>query len=194
MLIVFSPLWRGTRISRSSRPASSMSSWRKSSSMRPATRRARTGHRRSTFTTRVSGSWKCQKSRHQWKKEKTVQPKLYRSLFPHDVFLSGGTFGYLLFCMFEPCRARTVRMSTFHSGRRRRTSPGCSATPRALFYKDIQCGCPFFVKKSFTSGVYYKKLLEKVCTLSKKSLEKVYILSKSRLKKFVISYITPLKK
>lgn len=38
----------------------------------------------------------------------------------------------------------------------------------------------FFVKKSFTSGVYYKKLLEKVCTLSKKSLEKVYILSKSR--------------
>ena len=62
------------------------------------------------------------------------------------------------------------------------------------FLKDIQCGCPFFVKKSFTSGVYYKKLLEKVCTLSKKSLEKVYILSKSRLKKFVISYITPLKK
>ena len=57
------------------------------------------------------------------------------------------------------------------------------AMPRALFYKDIQCGCPFFVKKSFTSGVYYKKLLEKV-----------YILSKSRLKKFVISYITPLKK
>ena len=99
-----------------------------------------------------------------------------------------------LFSMFKPCRARTVRMSTLRSGRRRRTSPGCSATPRALFYKDIQCGCPFFVKKSFTSGVYYKKLLEKVCTLSKKSLEKVYILSKSRLKKFVISYITPLKK
>ena len=99
-----------------------------------------------------------------------------------------------LFCMFKPCRVRTVRMSTLRSGRRRRTSPGCSATPRALFYKDIQCGCPFFVKKSFTSGVYYKKLLEKVCTLSKKSLEKVYILSKSRLKKFVISYITPLKK
>jgi hypothetical protein len=98
------------------------------------------------------------------------------------------------FCMFKPCRARTVRMSTLRSGRRRRTSPGCSATPRALFYKDIQCGCPFFVKKSFTSGVYYKKLLEKVCTLSKKSLEKVYILSKSHLKKFVISYITPLKK
>ena len=102
--------------------------------------------------------------------------------------------GYLFFCMFEPCRVRTVRMSTLRSGRRRRTSPGCSATPRALFYKDIQCGCPFFVKKSFTSGVYYKKLLEKVCTLSKKSLEKVYILSKSHLKKFVISYITPLKK
>ena len=102
--------------------------------------------------------------------------------------------GSLFFCMFEPCRVRTVRMSTLRSGRRRRTSPGRSATPRALFYKDIQCGCPFFVKKSFTSGVYYKKLLEKVCTLSKKSLEKVYILSKSRLKKFVISYITPLKK
>ena len=102
--------------------------------------------------------------------------------------------GYLFFCMFEPCRVRTVRMSPLRSGRRRRTSPGCSATPRALFYKDIQCGCPFFVKKSFTSGVYYKKLLEKVCTLSKKSLEKVYILSKSHLKKFVISYITPLKK
>lgn len=30
-----------------------------------ATRRARTGRRRSTLTTRVSGSWKCQKSRHQ---------------------------------------------------------------------------------------------------------------------------------
>ena len=102
--------------------------------------------------------------------------------------------GYLLFCMFEPCRARTVRKSPLRCGRRSRTSPGRSATPRALFYKDIQCGCPFFVKKSFTSGVYYKKLLEKVCTLSKKSLEKVYILSKSRLKKFVISYITPLKK
>ena len=99
-----------------------------------------------------------------------------------------------LFSMFEPCRARTVRMSTLRSGRRRRTSPGRSATPRALFYKDIQCGCPFFVKKSFTSGVYYKKSLEKVCILSKKSLEKVYILSKNRLKKFVISYITPLKK
>ena len=85
-------------------------------------------------------------------------------------------------------------MSTLRSGRRSRTSPGRSATPRALFYKDIQCGCPFFVKKSFTSGVYYKKSLEKVCILSKKSLEKVYILSKNRLKKFVISYITPLKK
>ena len=37
-----------------------------------------------------------------------------------------------LFSMFEPCRVRTVRMSTFHSGRRRRTSPGRSATSRAL--------------------------------------------------------------
>ena len=36
------------------------------------------------------------------------------------------------FCMFKPCRARTVRMSAFHSGRRRRTSPGRSATSRAL--------------------------------------------------------------
>ena len=34
--------------------------------------------------------------------------------------------------MFEPCRARTVRMSTLRSGRRRRTSPGRSATSRAL--------------------------------------------------------------
>ena len=57
----FSPLWRGTRISRSSRLASSMSSWRKSSFMRPATRRARIGRRRSTFTTRASEPWKCQK-------------------------------------------------------------------------------------------------------------------------------------
>ena len=97
MLIVFSPLWRGTRISRSSRPASSMSSWRKSSSMRPATRRARIGRRRSIFTTRASGPWKCQKSRHQWKNEKTVQPKLYRSLFPHDVFLSGAAFRMVSF-------------------------------------------------------------------------------------------------
>ena len=40
--------------------------------------------------------------------------------------------GYLLFCMFEPCRARTVRMSAFHFGRRRRTSPGRSATSRAF--------------------------------------------------------------
>lgn len=99
MLIVFSPLWRGTRISRSSRPAYSMSSWRKSSSMRPATQRARIGRRRSTFTTRVSESWKCQKSRHQRKNEKTVQPKLYRSLFPHDVFLSGAAFmGPFFYC------------------------------------------------------------------------------------------------
>ena len=102
MLIVFSPLWRGTRISRSSRPAYSMSSWRKSSSMRPATQRARIGRRRSTFTTRVSESWKCQKSRHQRKNEKTVQPKLYRSLFPHDVFLSGAVFCELLFYVGIP--------------------------------------------------------------------------------------------
>ena len=88
---------QNTRISRSSRPASSMSSWRKSSSMRPATRRARIGRRRSTFTTRASEPWNCQKSRHQWKNEKTVQPKLYRSLFPHDVFLSGAAFLLLLF-------------------------------------------------------------------------------------------------
>lgn len=123
MLIVFSPLWRGARISRSSRPASSMSSWRKSSSMRPATRRARTGRRRSTFTTRVSEPWKCQKSRHQWKNEKTVQPKLYRSLFPHNVFLSGAAlplfsfYSMLSLCSdrckskFRP-RVQTLRMYT----------------------------------------------------------------------------------
>ena len=41
-----------------------------------------------------------------------------------------------LFSMFKPCRARTVRMSTLRSGRRSRTSPGRSATSRAL--KEIQ--------------------------------------------------------
>ena len=41
-----------------------------------------------------------------------------------------------LFSMFKPCRARTVRMSAFHSGRRSRTSPGRSATSRAL--KEIE--------------------------------------------------------
>ena len=41
-----------------------------------------------------------------------------------------------LFSMFEPCRVRTVRMSTLRSGRRSRTSPGRSATSRAL--KEIQ--------------------------------------------------------
>ena len=44
----------------------------------------------------LSEPWKCQKSQHQWKNEKTVQPKLYRSLFPHDVFLSGAAFPRLL--------------------------------------------------------------------------------------------------
>ena len=44
--------------------------------------------------------------------------------------------GYLFFCMFEPCRVRTVRMSTLRSGRRSRTSPGRSATSRAL--KEIE--------------------------------------------------------
>ena len=57
-------------------------------SLRKEVELARIGRRRSTFTTRASEPWKCQKSRHQWKNEKTVQPKLYRSLFPHDVFLS----------------------------------------------------------------------------------------------------------
>ena len=37
-----------------------------------------------------------------------------------------------LFSMFKPCRARTVRMSPLRSGRRSRTSPGRSATSRAL--------------------------------------------------------------
>ena len=41
-----------------------------------------------------------------------------------------------LFSMFEPCRARTVRMSTLRCGRRSRTSPGRSATSRAL--KEIE--------------------------------------------------------
>ena len=37
-----------------------------------------------------------------------------------------------LFSMFKPCRVRTVRMSPLRCGRRRRTSPGRSATSRAL--------------------------------------------------------------
>ena len=41
-----------------------------------------------------------------------------------------------LFSMFKPCRARTVRMSPLRCGRRRRTSPGRSATSRAL--KEIE--------------------------------------------------------
>ncbi len=41
-----------------------------------------------------------------------------------------------LFSMFKPCRARTVRMSPLRCGRRRRTSPGRSATARAL--KEIE--------------------------------------------------------
>ena len=44
--------------------------------------------------------------------------------------------GYLFFWYVRSCRVRTVRMSTFHSGRRRRTSPGRSATSRAL--KEIE--------------------------------------------------------
>ena len=41
-----------------------------------------------------------------------------------------------LFSMFKPCRARTVRMSPLRCGRRKRTSPGRSATSRAL--KEIE--------------------------------------------------------
>ena len=44
--------------------------------------------------------------------------------------------GYLFFCMFEPCRVRTVRLSPLRCGRRSRTSPGRSATSRAL--KEIE--------------------------------------------------------
>ena len=40
------------------------------------------------------------------------------------------------FCMFKPCRVRTVQMSPLRCGRRRRTSPGRSATSRAL--KEIE--------------------------------------------------------
>ncbi len=51
-----------------------------------------------------------------------------------------------LFSMFEPCRVRTVRMSTLRSGRRSRTSPGRSATSRALkeIEKESSDGCLFF--------------------------------------------------
>ena len=55
-----------------------------------------------------------------------------------------------LFSMFEPCRARTVRMSPRCSGRRSRTSPGRSATSRALndrweafSYKELPIFLPF---------------------------------------------------
>ena len=51
-----------------------------------------------------------------------------------------------LFSMFEPSRARTVRMSPLRSGRRRRTSPGRSATSRALndTKKEISVGYLLF--------------------------------------------------
>ena len=46
-----------------------------------------------------------------------------------------------LFSMFEPCRARTVRMSTFHSGRRSRTSPRMfDCTGFALFIRIANSG------------------------------------------------------
>ena len=55
-----------------------------------------------------------------------------------------------LFCMFEPCRARTVRMSTLRCGRRSRTSPGRSATSRAFndTEKRHPMGGSFFVYSS----------------------------------------------
>lgn len=72
---------------------------------------------------KVSEPWKCQKSRHQWKNEKTVQPKLYRSLFPHDVFLSGAALPlFSFYSMLSLCsdrcksksrpRVQTLRMYT----------------------------------------------------------------------------------
>ena len=58
--------------------------------------------------------------------------------------------GYLFFCMFEPCRVRTVRMSPRCSGRRSRTSPGRSATSRALkeIEKESSDGWLFFLCSS----------------------------------------------
>ena len=55
-----------------------------------------------------------------------------------------------LFSMFKPCRARTVRMSTLRCGRRRRTSPGRSATSRAFndTEKRHPMGVSFFVYSS----------------------------------------------
>ena len=56
-----------------------------------------------------------------------------------------------LFSMFKPCRARTVRMSPRCCGRRSRTSPGRSATSRALndrweafSYKELPIFFAFF--------------------------------------------------
>ena len=56
----------------------------------------------------------------------------------------------VFFCMFEPCRVRTVRMSTLRCGRRRRTSPGRSATSRAFndTEKRHPMGVSFFVYSS----------------------------------------------
>ena len=54
------------------------------------------------------------------------------------------------FCMFKPCRARTVRMSPLRCGRRSRTSPGRSATSRAFndTEKRHPMGVSFFVCSS----------------------------------------------
>lgn len=54
------------------------------------------------------------------------------------------------FRMFKPCRARTVRISPLRCGRRRRTSPGRSATSRALkeIEKESSDGWLFFLCSS----------------------------------------------
>ena len=44
------------------------------------------------------------------KNEKTVQPKLYRSLFPHDVFLSGVALAGFLFCYFMLSMAFSAKL------------------------------------------------------------------------------------
>lgn len=46
--------------------------------------------------------------------EKTVQPKLYRSLFPHDVFLSGAAFRVLPFYSTVTDFARFLGLSISH--------------------------------------------------------------------------------
>ena len=74
-----------------------------------------------------------------------------------------------LFSMFKPCRARTVRMSPRCSGRRSRTSPGRSATSRALndrweafSYKGLPIFLPFLNCLQMTTLIYRENIKQSV--------------------------------